>query len=89
MKNLIVIEINREIIGPSIEELLPTFKKFKDTSRFLFLGDMVHQIKLKREIRFVLENLSPKSLCLHFVTKDVEEGIALMNLMRKILRNCA
>ena len=88
IKNLTIVEVNREVIGPSIEKLLPVFRKIQKYKP-LFISwryGTPSKIPIEAEIRFVLKNLPSKGLCLHFVPKDPEEGIVLMNLMRKVLK---
>ena len=77
ISNLKVIEINKDLFGPSIFELLPTLKEVQKHKPLLIWGDLT-----KEEIRELLQKLSPRGLCIYPVVKDIEEGKALLKRMK-------
>lgn len=76
--NLKVIEINKDLHGPSIFKLLPTLKEVQKHKPLLIWGDLT-----KEEIRELLNTLSPRGLCIYPVVKTVEEGKTLIKKMKK------
>ena len=76
--NLKVIEINKDLHGPSIFKLLPTLKEIQKHKPLLIWGDLT-----KEEIRELLNTLSPRGLCIYPVVKTVEEGKTLIKKMKK------
>lgn len=88
IKNLSVIEVNREAMGPSIEELFPSLKKIQEQKGLVIAWHGVPtKVPLEAEIRYVLKHLSPRGLCLFFMVNDVEEGKSIMNRVRKVFRD--
>ena len=87
IENLPIIEINLEIGGTSLEELLPWFKKIQERKGLIVAwhGSRT-KASLEAEIREVLKCLSFKGLCLFFIVEDEEEGRSCINLARHILR---
>jgi len=77
ISNLKIIEINKDLFGPSIFKLLPTLKEVKKHKSLLIWGDLT-----KEEIRGLLNELSPHGLCIYPIVKDVEEGKALLKRMK-------
>lgn len=91
MEKLDIIEVNREpeIIGPSISELLPTFKKIQDHGKSLLINFTQGAVGLKlfeEEVKIICENLSYKGLCIYIMADDTEDGIAKMNIVRRVIR---
>jgi len=78
INSLRVIEINKDLFGPSIFELLPIFKKIQKHKPLLIWGDLTEE-----EIREILDKLSPRGLCLIPVVKTIEEGKNLMKKMKE------
>ena len=86
--NLDVIEVNREPMGPSVEELLPTFKKIQENNKSLLLNFTTVSFSLElleKEVKIACSNLSSEGLCIYISVKDVEDGNRKMDLLRKIL----
>ena len=69
IEDLTTIEINKDIGGPSIEAMLPQFKKVLQTKRLLIWGDLDED-----ELDLLLEELSYEGLYLHIVTSTVDEA---------------
>lgn len=89
VENLNIIEVHREIVGPSIEEMLPALKTIHKR-KALFISwcyGTPSALPIEAEIGYVLKHLSSTGLCLHFIPKDVEEGRTLMNLVDKVLKD--
>lgn len=89
LENLNIIEVHREMAGPSIEEMLPTLKKIHE-HKALFISwchGTPSIVSIEAEIRCVLKHLSPGGLCLHFIPEDVEEGKILINLVDKVIKD--
>ena len=78
MENLKVIEIGRDLFGPSIPELLLTLKEVQKHKPLLIWGDLTRE-----EIRQLLNELSPQGLCIYPVVKTVEEGKSLLKKMKE------
>ena len=78
IENLKVVEIGRDLSGPSIFELLPTLKEVQKHKPLLIWGNLA-----KEEIREVLNRLSPKGLGICPIVKTVEEGKTLMKGMKE------
>jgi len=78
--NLKIIEINKDLHGPSIFELIPVFKEVQKFKPLLVWGDLTLE-----EIRELLRVLSPKGLCICPVVKTVEEGKVLIKEMKKMV----
>jgi len=78
MENLKIIEVTRDLFGPSIFELLPTLKEVQKHKPLLIWGDLTRE-----EIRELLNTLSPRGLCICPVVKTVEEGKDLIRKMRR------
>lgn len=78
IESLRIIEINKDLYGPSISELLPTLKRVQKHKPLLIWGDLARD-----EIRQLLSELSPRGLCIYPVVKTVEEGRTLLKKIRK------
>ena len=86
LENLTIIEVNRELVGPSIEEVLPVLKKIHQHKALwiVWTWGTSHALPVEHEIRCLLEHLSPRGLCLNFCPQDIEEGRVLMRLVEKV-----
>jgi len=85
LDNIDIIEVHRELYGPSIKEMLPVLKKIQDR-KALFITwcyNATSKINMKEEIKLVLKELPFKGLCLDFMAKDIEEGRYLLSLVNK------
>ena len=75
--NMRVIEVNRERFGPSLTELIPTFKEIQRRKSLIIWGELTLP-----EIRELLGVLSPVGLCLIPIVEGVEEGKSLMRRIK-------
>jgi hypothetical protein len=73
---LMTIQINKDLGGPSIEELLPVFRKVLQQKRLVVWGDLDEP-----ELDIILKELPYQGLYLHIVAPTVEVA---KNLMRYI-----
>lgn len=88
--NLDVIEINREPMGPSVEELLPAFKKIQKAGKSLLINfttvgfspDMI-----EKEVLAIKDNLSPAGLCIYICVKDISDGKIKLDILKKIFKD--
>ena len=91
MQDITIIEIERESTPPSVKELLPVLRKAKNHKPLLFCWDCrdvngtIKESLFKEEISLLLENLSPKGLCILFTPRDEEEGRRLIKLTKNML----
>lgn len=76
MENLKIIEVNRDMAGLPIFELLPILKEVQGHKPLLIWGDLTRE-----EINELLDTLSPRGLCICAVVKRLEEG---KNLIKRI-----
>ena len=86
--NLDVIEINREPMGPSVEELLPIFKKIQKAGKSLLINFTTVSFNLdliEKETTILRDNLSEVGLCIYISIKDVSDGKRKLNLLKRIL----
>lgn len=92
MKDITIIEVAREFTPPSVKELLPVLRKIQKYKplEFCWGYEAAHgttqESLIQEEIELLLENLSPKGLCILFVPRDEEEGRRLIKLTKKILK---
>ncbi len=61
-----VIQINKDLGGPSVEEMLPVFKKVLAKKQLVVWGEFDDD-----EIALLLDQLPAKGLMLHLVAPDV------------------
>jgi hypothetical protein len=66
MDSLKVIQINKDVGGPSVEEMLPVFKKVLAKKQLVVWGEFDDD-----EITLLLDQLPAKGLMLHLVAPDV------------------
>jgi len=90
MEKVSIIEVNREpeIMGPSIIELLPTFKKIQENNKCLLINFTQCAVGLdlfRDEVRTICKNLSYKGLCIYAMVDDVEDGLMKMEIIKEIL----
>jgi len=76
--NLKIIEITRDITGPSMLKLLPMLKEIQRHKPLLIWGDLTRE-----EIKELLNILSPRGLCICPVVKTVEEGKFLLKRIKE------
>ena len=91
MKGLEIVEINREpvAIGPSMEELVPAFKKIQehDKSIFIHFTDIDFRSDLiEKEIRIILDNLSTKGMCINICVEDIDDAIKRKKVFEKFFK---
>lgn len=89
LPNLDVIEINREPVGPPIEELIPSLKQIQDHDRSLLINftniDFSSEL-IEEEIRTIYHNLSMRGLGIFISAENVDDGIKKINAVNKVLR---
>lgn len=88
LPNLDIIEINREPMGPSVGELLPTFKKIQENNKSLLINFTSVNFDLElleREVRLAAGSLSKRGLCIYVCVKDKDDGIKKMDLAKRII----
>jgi len=90
MDKVSIIEVNREpeAIGPTIVELLPTFKKIQENNKSLLINFTQRAVRLEifeKEVEIICKNLSYRGLCIYVMADDVEDGLTKMNIIKKIL----
>lgn len=78
ISSLRLIEINKDLFGPSIFKLLPILKEVQKHKPLLIWGDLARE-----EISELLNTLSPRGLCICPVVETVEEGRDLIKKMKK------
>ena len=72
-----IIEIGRDLYGPSIFELLPTLREVQKHKPLVIWGHLTQE-----EIRTLLNELSPNGLCIYPIVKSVEEGKFLLKKIK-------
>jgi len=73
MNSLKVIQINKDVGGPTVEEMLPVFKKVLAKKRLVVWGEFDDD-----EIAMLLDQLPAQGLMLHLVAPDVGAAQAQM-----------
>ena len=71
------IQINKDLGGPSIQEMLPEFKKVLKQRRLVIWGDLD-----EKDLDTILTELPYHGLYLHIVTPTVDAANALMRYIR-------
>ncbi len=91
MQDITIIEIGREFTPPSVKELLPVLRKIQNYKPLVFCWchraakGTIKESLFKKEISLLLEDLSPKGLCILFTPRDEKEGRRLIKLSQKML----
>jgi len=78
INSLKLIEINKDLFGPSIFKLFPILKEVQKHKPLIIWGDLTRE-----EIRELLNTLSPRGLCIYPVVETVEEGKDLVKRMEE------
>lgn len=78
IESLKVIEINKDVGGPSIEEMLPLFKKVLEKKRLCIWGNLD-----EKDIYTIKRNLPFKGLYLNIVSPTVVDANSLMKLIKE------
>ena len=86
-----IVEINREpeVIGPSMEEMVPSFKKLQDSNKSIFVHFAYPDLDLdllEKELNITKNNLSNNGMCVNICVKDVDDGLKKMKLLRKVFK---
>lgn len=76
--DLKAIEVNKDVGGPTIEEMLPFFRKIQKTKSLIIWGDLN-----EKDLRMIKKELSPDGLFLDILVSTVEEAKRLLELVRK------
>ena len=88
--NLRIIEINREpeAIGPSTEELIPSFKKIQESGKAAIINytdiDFSPEF-IEKEVKVVKDDLSCRGLCIYICALDPEDGREKLKAARKAI----
>ena len=89
LPNLDVIEINREPVGPPIEELIPSLKLIQDHDKSLLINftsiDFSTEL-IEGEVKTLCHNLSMRGLGIFISVENVNDGIKKINTVNKVLR---
>ena len=79
-KKLGVVEINKDIGGPNVMEMLPQYKKVLDSgTRLMIWGDLT-----KEEIRFIFDTLPAEGIFLNIVTPDFASAQRLSEFIKTL-----
>jgi hypothetical protein len=90
MERVSIIELNREpeATGPTIVELLPTFRKIQENNKCLLINFTQSAVSLdvfKEEVELICKNLSYKGLCIYAMVDDINDGVKKMKIINEIL----
>jgi len=77
INNLKVIEVNKDIGGPSIEEMMPQFKKILKSKSLIIWGDLNFS-----DLKMILNELPSKGLYLNIVTESAKRAKRLLQFMK-------
>ncbi|MGO9310753.1 MAG: hypothetical protein ACLQDL_17230 [Spirochaetia bacterium] len=88
--NLAILEINREpeVMGPSIEELLPAFRKTLESNKCLLINFTQGAVGIElfeQEVARICDVLPYEGLCIYDMADDVDDGVRRMDVIRKVL----
>lgn len=73
LKNLCAVQINKDVSGPTVEEMLPVFRRVLDADKRLIIwGDLT-----EAEISMIMEVLPHKGLFLNVIAPTVEAAQAI------------
>ena len=78
LENLKVVEVNKDIIGPDVKEMLPVLAKIMETRGLILWGDLTVE-----DLEIVKGNLPCRGLALHVVAPTVKEAEARLQYIRK------
>ena len=85
--NLDIIEVNREPMGPSIEEMMPMFKKIQEANKSLLINFTTVDFSIElieEETRLLKNNLKLGNLCIYICVKDIEDGQRKLKLLNDL-----
>ena len=69
LEGLKVIEVNKDIGGPSVKEMLPVLSKIMQSRGLILWGDLTIE-----DLEVVKRNLPCRGLCLHVIAPTIEEA---------------
>lgn len=75
--DLKAIEVNKDVGGPSIGEMMPVFRKIQERKSLIIWGDLD-----EADIRLIKSELSPDGLFLDIIAPSVRSAEALRDLVR-------
>ena len=79
-ERLRVVEINKDVGGPSIKDMLPAFRKVLDRKRNLLIwGDL-----LEDELKLIFDNLPNEGIFFNIVEPDVPTAERIVNFIEKM-----
>ncbi len=77
LENLKVVQVNKDISGPGIKEMLPVLAKIMQTRGLLLWGDLTVE-----DLELVKQNLPCRGLALNVVAPTAEEAVARLEYIR-------
>lgn len=81
MEPLKAIQINKDVGGPSISEMMPAFSEVLTRKCLVIWGQLDPD-----EVAEIVAELSPRGLALHLVVETAEEAGCLMEIMKSTSR---
>ena len=76
MDELRVIQITKDVGGPSIAQMMPTLQRVAGQKNLILWGDFD-----EADLTCAREQLSPEGVCLHLVTSDADRANSLLQLI--------
>lgn len=80
IKELKVVEINKDVGGPSVTQMLPELRKVIDAGKKLIIWGALDQ----DDLSVVMEELPHRNIYLDIVTETVEEAKGLMEYLKEL-----
>ncbi|MBT8361456.1 MAG: hypothetical protein KJO32_10915, partial [Deltaproteobacteria bacterium] len=66
MDELKVIQVNKDVGGPSVSEMMALFKKIVKTKNLIIWGDLTEE-----DLALIQDQLPSKGVYLHIIAKDI------------------
>jgi len=76
MDDLKVIQINKDIGGPSVPDMMKVFKKVAGRKNLIIWGDLE-----ENDLECIKEQLPPEGVCLHIVAENIAMANRLLNIV--------
>ncbi|MCL4385900.1 MAG: hypothetical protein M1479_09465 [Actinobacteria bacterium] len=90
LPNLDIIEVNREPIGPSIEELIPSLRLIQQHNKSLLINftniDFSSEL-IEEEVKIIYRNLSMRGLGIFLSVENVNDGINKINAINNAIKS--
>jgi len=74
--NLKVIEVNKDIGGPSVQEMMPLLQKIAAKKNIILWGDLNAE-----DMEYIKKELPPTGVCLHVVARTVAHANRLLDIV--------